>query len=129
MGGNNYYSTGRGGAGNIAHGKSPEPEEGQPGQDYPRIKQNVFTTGRGGAGNMRQNKDEYETRLAQDVDHDDRIIEPSRSNPSFGRGGYGNVQAAKRTERTLLERARALFRSEPSRRPESGNQSSSSSQH
>jgi hypothetical protein len=107
-----YFSTGRGGAGNIAKGRStPEPQEGEPGDDYPKITQEVYTTGRGGAGNMRQNTDEEKTRMAQDVDQDDRIIEPSRSNPSFGRGGYGNVQAAREAEKqTLLQRAMQLFR-------------------
>lgn len=64
-----FYSTGRGGAGNIAHGSvSHEPTFAAEGSDVPEIRQDVYTTGRGGAGNMRPNTDPELTRIRQDVD-------------------------------------------------------------
>lgn len=114
-----YYSTGRGGSGNIAHGpKSPEPQEGeQVGKSIPHLKQTVYTTGRGGIGNMRVNTSKEQARKAQDVDEPDRVIEPQVSNRSvqgFGRGGYGNIQAAKEAQqkekKSFVQKALNLFR-------------------
>jgi hypothetical protein len=60
---------------------------------------------------MRPNKDEKETRAAQDVDEPDNFANdpyPSMSNSSIGRGGYGNLKAAKKSN--LMEKAKNLFR-------------------
>lgn len=109
-----YFSTGRGGAGNILRSsKSPEPQEVKPGEVTPHIKQQVYTTGRGGLGNMRSNKNDEETRQAQDVDEQSRFDnspEPTYSNSSIGRGGYGNVRATKKENNKLFEKAKNLFR-------------------
>lgn len=108
----NYYSTGRGGAGNIARGEPEPPKEIRPGEVTPKITSHYYTTGRGGAGNMRENKDENETRAAQDVDEADTFNNdafPSVSNSSIGRGGYGNLKAAKRS--SLMDKAKNLFKS------------------
>jgi hypothetical protein len=109
-----YYSTGRGGAGNMLKATSgPEPREINPGEATPHLKQQVYTTGRGGLGNMRSNRDEKETRQAQDVDEQSRFSnspEPTSSNTSIGRGGYGNVKATRREASKLLEKAKNLFR-------------------
>ncbi|ANB11630.1 hypothetical protein AWJ20_4451 [Sugiyamaella lignohabitans] len=106
------YSTGRGGAGNIKHGdEHPHPTEGKLGEGVPTIKQKVYTTGRGGMGNMRENKDEKTARLAQDVGDGafNNDVFTVKSNSSIGRGGYGNVNAA-RNQESLLSKARKLFR-------------------
>lgn len=114
--GQRYYSTGRGGSGNMAHGlKVPTPTESGIGQGTPHInnKQEYYTTGRGGLGNMRKNKDEQETRKAQDVDDSPNYSTdpfPSASNRSIGRGGWGNVQAAKHQRESLLAKAKKLFK-------------------
>lgn len=95
--------------------KSPEPQEIKPGEATPHLKQKVYTTGRGGLGNMRQNTNEKETRQAQDVEEQDRSFnnspQPTLSNSSIGRGGYGNVKATKRETSKLLEKAKSLFKS------------------
>lgn len=115
--GEKYYSTGRGGAGNIAHGmKTPQPTESSIGRGTPHLnkKQEYYTTGRGGLGNMRKNTDEKETRRAQDVDDNPSYTTdpfPTASNKSIGRGGWGNVNAAKKERESLLARAKKLFKS------------------
>jgi hypothetical protein len=109
-----YYSTGRGGAGNIARGSpSPQPREGRPGEETPHLNAEYYTTGRGGHGNIRHNENKKEARIAQDVDEQDHFsfaAAPSTSNSSIGRGGYGNLRAARHQE-SLIDKAKKLFKS------------------
>lgn len=91
---NVYYSTGRGGAGNIHKVKSSEssssPKLVPQGSNTPQLHNEFITTGRGGFGNMMKNDDPEKTRKAQDVDTNE--VRPVTSNKSFiGRGGYGNI--------------------------------------
>ncbi|ODQ63508.1 hypothetical protein NADFUDRAFT_43828 [Nadsonia fulvescens var. elongata DSM 6958] len=131
---NNFFSTGRGGAGNIRQGdpEQLEQKEGLPGENVPYIKQPIFTTGRGGFGNMRHNDEEGKlARKLQDVDdgEDTRGHELStvkspvyndvahngrpssnNNNYSIGRGGWGNIQETKRNEKkTFMEKAKEVF--------------------
>lgn len=88
-----YYSTGRGGAGNIKTGDElPSPKLVPQGSNTPMISQSKFTTGRGGYGNIVNNDDPELTRKLQDVDfkHDLKVT-PSSKAFSIGRGGAGNV--------------------------------------
>lgn len=88
-----YYSTGRGGAGNVHQGKPPNVQENRMGATTPHLTSEYYTTGRGGAGNIKKNDREgVEARIAQDVDDPLNGISPSMSNRSVGRGGYGNLQ-------------------------------------
>lgn len=117
-----FYSTGRGGAGNISHGKKPsEPTYVEEGAIVPELKQQIYTTGRGGAGNMRLNDDKEITRKLQDVEGP--VGRVSAENPSFsgvsvGRGGYGNVMATKEAQdaekQSFLQRVKAFFGSSES---------------
>lgn len=104
--GKHYYSTGRGGAGNITSAnEQPQPNLVPQGSQTPNLIQPVFSTGRGGAGNMIKNKDPKLARKLQDVDDD--YIEPIESNHSnhhhqnnnpnlsIGRGGFGNIISPK----------------------------------
>lgn len=87
-----YYSTGRGGAGNITHNKdiTISPKLGPQGSNTPHINSEKVTTGRGGFGNIIKNDDPELTRKLQDVE--DKPIRPTVSSKSFvGRGGYGNI--------------------------------------
>lgn len=112
-----FYSTGRGGAGNIGHGSTPsEPTYAEEGTSVPKIKQEVFTTGRGGAGNMRSNTDAEVARKLQDVDGPAGPVEPENptlSSAAVGRGGYGNVmatrEAANAEKQSFVERVKGLF--------------------
>jgi hypothetical protein len=88
-----YYSTGRGGAGNIkTGGEIPSPILAPQGSNTPVLSTPMVTTGRGGYGNMVSNDDPALTRKLQDVDglHN---LQSVASNKSFlvGRGGFGNV--------------------------------------
>jgi hypothetical protein len=117
-----FYSTGRGGAGNISQGKKPtEPTYVEEGAIVPELKQQVYTTGRGGAGNMRQNDDKEIARKLQDVEGP--IGRVSAENPSFsgvsvGRGGYGNVMATKEAQdaekQSFIQRVKGFFGSSES---------------
>lgn len=97
-----YYSTGRGGAGNIkSSDKLPSPKLVPQGSNTPQLQSSKFSTGRGGYGNMLKNDDPELARKLQDVDGPRSQEENSRedelyavtSNKSFsvGRGGFGNV--------------------------------------
>lgn len=109
---NKFYSTGRGGAGNIGFGSpdlSPQlvPEE----QVIHPLNQKVFTTGRGGAGNMRSNDDPELTRKIQDEVKPAPEVDPEAPTMgaiSIGRGGFGNVKATQRAEteqkKSILDR-------------------------
>lgn len=100
-----YYSTGRGGAGNIKSSTSlPSPKLVPQGSNTPQLHTNKFSTGRGGYGNMLKNDDPELTRRLQDVDGPKS---PSRENElyavasnksfSIGRGGFGNVISHQRS--------------------------------
>lgn len=85
-----YYSTGRGGAGNIKASKDAPSPELAPRTSVPPLHNDTVTTGRGGLGNMMKNDNPELTRKAQDVDQKNDV-KPVTSNKSFiGRGGYGN---------------------------------------
>ncbi|PRT56650.1 hypothetical protein B9G98_04270 [Wickerhamiella sorbophila] len=105
-----YYSTGRGGAGNLQHGKPVEHDE----QEIPHLTQKVFTTGRGGAGNMATNSDPQVSRTLQDVE--DLDLAPIAS-PTIGRGGYGNVRAGQQASANLFSKAKGLFKKRHSDTP------------
>lgn len=103
-----YYSTGRGGAGNIQSSSSiPSPKLVPQGSNTPQLHTNKVSTGRGGYGNMLKNDNPELTRKVQDVD---RPASASRendlyavaSNKSFaiGRGGFGNVMAQLKSNRS-----------------------------
>ncbi|EDK45691.1 conserved hypothetical protein [Lodderomyces elongisporus NRRL YB-4239] len=100
-----YYSTGRGGAGNIrASDEVPSPKLYPQGSNTPHITTSKFSTGRGGFGNMVDNKDPQLSRKLQDVDGEElRDTSPElqaiNSNKSFsvGRGGFGNVISKSRS--------------------------------
>lgn len=104
-----YYSTGRGGAGNIQASSSiPSPKLVPQGSNTPQLHTNKISTGRGGYGNMVSNDDPEFTRKLQDVDGP---ISPSRENElyavasnksfSIGRGGFGNVMSNQRSSHSL----------------------------
>lgn len=86
-----YYSTGRGGSGNIQSSEdAPSPKLVPQGSNTPKLNNEFVSTGRGGYGNMVKNDDPKLTRKLQDVDSKPDI-HPVTSNKSFiGRGGYGN---------------------------------------
>lgn len=91
-----YYSTGRGGAGNIkASDGIPSPKLVPQGSNTPNLTTQKFTTGRGGYGNMVNNDNPEFTRKLQDVDGNpsESELHAVTSNKSFsvGRGGFGNV--------------------------------------
>lgn len=92
-----YYSTGRGGAGNIKTGDElPSPKLVPQGSNVPTLSQPKFTTGRGGYGNIVTNDDPELTRKLQDVDEgklNNLKSVPSNKAKAFsiGRGGAGNV--------------------------------------
>ncbi|EGV61461.1 hypothetical protein PSN45_000129 [Yamadazyma tenuis] len=96
-----YYSTGRGGAGNITSSKQvPSPKLVPQGSNTPQLNNDFISTGRGGFGNIVKNDDPKLTRKLQDVDGHNEI-HPVTSNKSFiGRGGYGNfINADKKKDR------------------------------
>lgn len=93
-----FYSTGRGGAGNIkASSTKPRPNMISQGSGTPKLHTDKVSTGRGGYGNMLKNDDPNLTRRVQDVDNPSSQKENElyavQSNKSFsvGRGGFGNV--------------------------------------
>ncbi|RLV89950.1 hypothetical protein JA1_004890 [Spathaspora sp. JA1] len=92
-----YYSTGRGGAGNIQHSSQiPSPKLIPMGSNTPQLTTSKITTGRGGYGNMISNSDPQLARKLQDVDSPppgDNELKAIASNNTFsiGRGGFGNV--------------------------------------
>lgn len=94
-----YYSTGRGGAGNIASSSTkPSPKLVAQGSGTPKLHTAKVSTGRGGFGNMIKNNDPELTRKIQDVDGPSNSAKENElyavaSNKSFsiGRGGFGNV--------------------------------------
>lgn len=100
-----YYSTGRGGAGNIQSSTSlPSPKLVPQGSNTPQLHTNKVSTGRGGYGNMLKNDDPDLTRKVQDVDGPSNSSKESElyavaSNKSFsiGRGGFGNVMSHQRS--------------------------------
>ncbi|ODV68760.1 hypothetical protein HYPBUDRAFT_152089 [Hyphopichia burtonii NRRL Y-1933] len=94
-----YYSTGRGGAGNIHSSSSiPSPKLVPQGSNTPQLHTKNVSTGRGGYGNMLKNDNPELTRKLQDVDGPPSVAKENElyavaSNKSFsiGRGGFGNV--------------------------------------
>lgn len=100
-----YYSTGRGGAGNIQSSKSlPSPKLVPQGSNTPQLHTNKISTGRGGYGNMLKNDDPELTRKVQDVDgpsntsrENDLYAVASNKSFSIGRGGFGNVMSNQRS--------------------------------
>ncbi|CAK9441711.1 uncharacterized protein LODBEIA_P55790 [Lodderomyces beijingensis] len=94
-----YYSTGRGGAGNIrSSDEVPSPQLAPQGSNTPVLTQPRISTGRGGYGNMVENDDPGKIRKLQDVDgdvleDDSPELEAIKSNKSYsvGRGGFGNI--------------------------------------
>lgn len=91
-----FYSTGRGGAGNIKSSDTiPSPKLAPQGSSVPLLHTNKVSTGRGGYGNMVNNDDPELTRKLQDVDGkpNSTDLHAVASNKSFsiGRGGFGNV--------------------------------------
>lgn len=97
-----YYSTGRGGAGNIkSSSEAPAPHLVPQGSNTPKLTTSKITTGRGGYGNMVNNDDPELARKLQDVDEVKQSPELSAvaSNKSFtvGRGGFGNVVSKTRS--------------------------------
>jgi hypothetical protein len=105
-----FYSTGRGGAGNIKSSDSiPSPNLAPHGSNTPQLYGDTITTGRGGYGNMVKNSDPELVRKLQDVDTKpkrdiENELQQVTSNKSFsvGRGGFGNVisQTRSRTSQT-----------------------------
>lgn len=92
-----FYSTGRGGAGNIKKTDLiPSPKIVSQGSNTPTLTGDTITTGRGGYGNMFKNSDPELTRKLQDVDgnksknHLENELHQVTSF-SVGRGGFGNV--------------------------------------
>lgn len=112
-----FYSTGRGGAGNIGQGNTPhEPTFAEEGAAVPEIKTERYTTGRGGAGNMRSNDDAAVARRLQDVDGPAGKVpyeNPTVSGASVGRGGYGNVLATREAQeaekQSFISRVKGIF--------------------
>lgn len=97
-----YYSTGRGGAGNIkSSSEAPAPHLVPQGSNTPKLTTSKITTGRGGYGNMVTNDNPELARKLQDVDEVKKSPELSAvaSNKSFtvGRGGFGNVVSKTRS--------------------------------
>lgn len=97
-----YYSTGRGGAGNIKSSKEiPSPTLVPQGLNTPKLTTSKITTGRGGYGNMVDNSDPDLVRKLQDVDggKSENELHAVASNKSFsvGRGGFGNVVSRSRS--------------------------------
>lgn len=94
-----YYSTGRGGAGNIQSSSSiPSPKLVPQGSNTPQLLTSKVSTGRGGYGNMFKNDNPELTRKLQDVDgplpsskETDLYAVASNKSFSIGRGGFGNV--------------------------------------
>lgn len=112
-----FYSTGRGGAGNISHGDRPqEPTFAEEGAAVPQLRSERYTTGRGGAGNIRNNDDAQVARRLQDVDGPAGSVSPENptlNGASVGRGGYGNViatqQAQEEEKQSFISRVKGLF--------------------
>lgn len=98
-------STGRGGRGNLRTEIERDENQGA-GKELPEITQKRFTTGRGGMGNMMDNIDTESTRASQG-ESDPTSLYPSTS--KVGRGGYGNVKAAQKEEKSLLAKAKSFF--------------------
>jgi len=94
-----YYSTGRGGAGNIKKSSQlPSPKLDPQSSNTPHLTTPKVTTGRGGFGNMVDNNDPELTRKLQDVEREDlsnvKSLDLQAINSkgvSVGRGGFGNV--------------------------------------
>lgn len=105
-----FYSTGRGGAGNIGFGSpSLEPKMVPSEEVIHPLSQEVFTTGRGGAGNMARHVDKETTQKIQDEVHPSIQTDPTKptmSNMSIGRGGFGNVRA---TREAVEEEKKSIF--------------------
>lgn len=66
-GGQQYASSGRGGAGNFTD-KTKSPKIQPQDLQTPTLKTPIVTTGRGGSGNMAPNVDPIQTRARQDVE-------------------------------------------------------------
>ncbi|KAK6457057.1 uncharacterized protein RJT20DRAFT_127189 [Scheffersomyces xylosifermentans] len=95
-----YYSTGRGGAGNMkSSDEIPSPKLVPQGSNTPQLHTSKVSTGRGGYGNMINNDDPELTRKLQDVDGPsakaDLYAVASNKSFSVGRGGFGNVVSHK----------------------------------
>lgn len=96
--GKKYYSTGRGGAGNMFSGEQlPLPHIVSQGENFPKLSTAKVTTGRGGWGNMIDNTDPEITRKLQDVDGPPPDLHAMVLNKliSVGRGGFGNITTLK----------------------------------
>lgn len=96
-----YYSTGRGGAGNIkSSSEAPTPHLVPQGSNTPKLTTTKITTGRGGYGNMVNNDSPELARKLQGVDDNKSPeLKAVASNKSFtvGRGGFGNVVSKTRS--------------------------------
>lgn len=100
-----YYSTGRGGAGNIKSSNVlPSPKLIPQGSNTPQLTSQKVSTGRGGYGNMLKNDNPELVRKLQDVDSPSTSQQQNElyavaSNKSFsiGRGGFGNVVSTSRS--------------------------------
>ncbi|EER32762.1 conserved hypothetical protein [Candida tropicalis MYA-3404] len=111
-----YYSTGRGGAGNIqASDQLPSPKLAPQGSNTPYLHTAKVSTGRGGYGNMVDNKDPELTRKLQDVDgapsspKDDLYAVTSNRSFSVGRGGFGNMISRSRSTESPNEDVPNLY--------------------
>ncbi|VVT46401.1 uncharacterized protein SAPINGB_P001195 [Magnusiomyces paraingens] len=104
-----FYSTGRGGAGNMGFGSPNLSPKIIPAEEaiHP-LHQEVFTTGRGGAGNMAKHLDQKTVEILQDEGIPSPQTDPSKptmSNMSIGRGGFGNVRAT----REAVQQEKSIF--------------------
>lgn len=102
-------STGRGGMGNLRT-ETPMDEDQGGGKELPHIKQKRFTTGRGGMGNMMDNIDADSTRASQGEGIETQPAELRPTSSKVGRGGYGNVKAAQKEEKSLMDKAKSFFK-------------------
>lgn len=121
-----YYSTGRGGAGNIqTSDQLPSPTLAPQGSNTPHLYTAKISTGRGGYGNMVNNDDPELTRKLQDVDgapsspKDDLYAVTSNRSISVGRGGFGNMISRSRSAELPNEDVPNLYTvtSQPDKKP------------
>lgn len=95
-----YYSTGRGGAGNIkSSAEAPVPHIVREGSNTPKLTTTKITTGRGGYGNMVNNDSPELARKLQDVEQKKSPELKAVTSNLFtvGRGGFGNVVSKTRS--------------------------------
>ncbi|KAI0462559.1 hypothetical protein LJB42_004053 [Komagataella kurtzmanii] len=97
-----FFSTGRGGAGNMGKGESLPSPKLEPQRSRISTNENelspIYSTGRGGFGNMQNKKDIGEmAHLDEEMGiapvHSKKMSE-QQQHVAVGRGGYGNVLTA-----------------------------------